>query len=257
MKLRAKIIAILALIALLGACSDHKPVTKAVSSAAVKPQAQVDRKPYTPSPPPLGQRKVEDILQAYGPYSTNKLKPYFTKAKVSYPPREVTFVALKQEKKLELWAKDNGDFQFIRSYDIQAASGRNGPKLHQGDKQVPEGIYRIAGLNPNSHYHLSMKINYPNEFDQFYASKEGRTNPGSDIFIHGRAESIGCLAMGDEAAEELFVLTALAGVSNTDIWISPTDFRKVSAVDLPTSPEWLMDRYRELAKELKKLPSGS
>lgn len=74
--------------------------------------------------------------------------------------------------------------------------------------------------------------------------------------IHGKAKSVGCLAMGDVAAEELFVLTALAGVSNTVIWISPTDFRKASEVDLPSSPEWLMDRYSELAKELKKLPSG-
>jgi hypothetical protein len=256
MKLRAKIIAILALIALLGACSDHKPVTKAVSSAAVKPQAQVDRKPYTPSPPPLGQRKVEDILQAYGPYSTNKLKPYFTKAKVSYPPREVTFVALKQEKKLELWAKDNGDFQFIRSYDIQAASGRNGPKLHQGDKQVPEGIYRIAGLNPNSHYHLSMKINYPNEFDQFYASKEGRTNPGSDIFIHGRAESIGCLAMGDEAIEELFVLTAHVGIDNVKVVIAPNDPRVYSLDADAKLPAWTKELYAMISREIDALSPG-
>jgi murein L,D-transpeptidase YafK len=80
---------------------------------------------------------------------------------VSYPPREVTFIALKQEKKLELWARNSGEFRFIRDYDIQAASGVAGPKLRQGDRQVPEDIYRIAGLNPNSHYHLSMKLNYP------------------------------------------------------------------------------------------------
>ena len=71
---------------------------------------------------------------------------YFAKAKVSYPPREVTFIALKQEKKLELWARDNGEFRFIRDYFIMAASGEAGPKLRQGDRQVPEGIYRIASV---------------------------------------------------------------------------------------------------------------
>lgn len=253
MKSSAKIFAALALMELLGACSDHKQVVKKVSPTAAKHQAQVDRKPYTLPPPPLGQRSVADILQAYGPYATNKLKPYFSKAKVSYPPRAVTFVALKQEKKLELWAKDNGDFQFIRSYDIQAASGRNGPKLRQGDKQVPEGIYRLEGLNPNSHYHLSMKINYPNEFDLFHAWQEGRTNPGSDIFIHGRAQSIGCLAMGDEAIEELFVLTAHVGVENVKIVIAPHDPRVYSLEADAELPEWTKELYAMISREINAL----
>ena len=254
MKSSAKIIAVLALIALLGACADHKPVTKAVSTAAVKPQAQAIQNFYAPLPlPPLGQRTVEDILQAYGPYATSKLKPYFTKAMVSYPPRAITFVALKQEKKLELWARDNGEFRFIRGYDIQAASGVNGPKLRQGDKQVPEGIYRIAGLNPNSDYHLSMKINYPNEFDLFHAWQEGRTNPGSDIFIHGRAQSIGCLAMGDEAIEELFVLTAQVGADNVKVVIAPHDPRLYSLATDAKLPEWTPELYAMISREIAAL----
>jgi murein L,D-transpeptidase YafK len=54
-----------------------------------------------------------------------------------------------------------------------------------------------------------MKINYTNEFDLFHAGEEGRTDLGSDIFIHGKDASIGCLSMGDEAINELFVLTPL------------------------------------------------
>jgi hypothetical protein len=38
--------------------------------------------------------------------------------------------------------------------------------------------------------------------------KDGRKNLGSNIMIHGKNCSVGCLAMGDEAAEELFVLAA-------------------------------------------------
>ena len=137
MKSTAKIIVGLALTGLLSACSGHKPATATASTTTVKPQAQAARKMYyIPSPPLPGQWTVEDILQAYGAYASRKLKPYFAKAKVSYPPREVTFIALKQEKKLELWARDSGEFRFIRDYDIQVSSGVAGPKLRQGDRQV-------------------------------------------------------------------------------------------------------------------------
>ncbi|MGZ8916502.1 MAG: L,D-transpeptidase family protein [Methylobacter sp.] len=173
---------------------------------------------------------------------------------MSYPPREVIFIALKREKKLELWARDSGEFRFIRDYYIQAASGVAGPKLRQGDRQVPEGIYRIAGLNPNSHYHLSMKINYPNEFDLFHAWQEGRADPGSDIFIHGKTASIGCLAMGDEAIEELFVLTALVGAENVKVVIAPHDPRVYPLkVDSEELPEWTPELYSIISREIKAL----
>ena len=210
---------------------------------------------YSIPPPKLpGEWTVADILQAYGANSTSKLNPYFARAKVLYPPREVTFIALKQEKKLELWARDSGEFRFIRDYDILAASGVDGPKLRQGDRQVPEGIYRIAGLNPNSHYHLSMKINYPNEFDLFHAWQEGRVNPGSDIFIHGKAASIGCLAMGDETIEELFVLAAQVGAENVKVVIAPHDPRAYPLQAASEKlPEWTPELYSIISREIKAL----
>jgi hypothetical protein len=249
MKSTAKIIVGAVLTILLGACSEHKPIT------AVKPQVQAHRKTYyIPPAKQPGQWTVEDILQGYGPYATRKLSSYFAKAKVSYPPREVTFIALKQEKKLELWARDSGEFRFIRDYYIQAASGVAGPKLRQGDRQVPEGIYRIAGLNPNSNYHLSMKINYPNEFDLFHAWQEGRADPGSDIFIHGKAASIGCLAMGDEAIEELFVLTAQVGAENVKVVIAPHDPKAYPLkADSEELPEWTPELYSIISREIKAL----
>ena len=101
MKSTAKIIAVLALTGLLGACSGHKPASVTASTTAVKPHAQTGRKMYFIPPPKLsGQRTVGDILQGYGAFATRKLNSYFAKAKVSYPPREVTFIALKLEKKL-------------------------------------------------------------------------------------------------------------------------------------------------------------
>ena len=253
MKSTTKIIAGLALTGLLGACSVHKPVS--TTTVAVKPHIQATRKMYEITPLRLpGQWTVADILQNYGVYTTRKLSPYFTKAKVSYPPREVTLIALKQEKKLELWARDNGEFRFIRDYNIKAASGVAGPKLRQGDKQVPEGVYRIEGLNPNSHYHLSMKINYPNEFDLFHAGQEGRSAPGSDIFIHGKAVSIGCLAMGDEAIEELFVLTAQVGAENVKVVIAPHDPRTYPlTANSEMLPEWTQELYLMISHEIKAL----
>jgi hypothetical protein len=262
----AKIITAFVLTGLLGACSGHKPTNSKARITIVKHHAKKHLQNQTQSTPVLfdftpaklpGQWTVEDVLKSYGAYVTGRLSYYFATAKVSYPPREVTLIAFKQEKKLELWARDSGEFRLIRDYFILAASGEAGPKLHQGDRQVPEGIYRITELNPNSHYHLSMKINYPNEFDLFRAEQERRTNLGSDIFIHGKAASIGCLAMGDQSIEELFVLTAQVGAENVKVVIAPHDPRTYPLeVDAKESPAWTTELYSIISREIVALSPG-
>ena len=256
MKSISTIVAGLTLTSLLVACSEYQPVNSTTNIALVKPQNQI--KPhYFPPINPFGERTVEDILQIYGSHVSRKLNNYFMQAKVSFPPKAITLVALKQEKKLELWARDNHEFRLIHTYDIRAASGVAGPKLRQGDKQVPEGIYRIDTLNPNSNYHLSMKLNYPNEFDLFHAEQEGRTNPGSDIFIHGWAVSAGCLAMGDEAIEELFVLTAKVGAENVKVVIAPHDPRDYPLeADSDELPIWTTDLYNDISREINSLSNA-
>lgn len=200
------------------------------------------------------QRTVEDVLQQYGPYAEQQLKPYFQRARVEYPPREIVLTAYKAERLLELWARGDGEFRLIRDYPILAASGTAGPKLRQGDKQVPEGVYRIEGLNPNSHFHLSMKLNYPNEFDWFHAEQDGRDNPGSDIFIHGKDVSVGCLAIGDAAIEELFVLVAQAGRDRVSVVIAPHDPRLTPLrADQEWLPEWTPELYAQIGRELQRL----
>jgi hypothetical protein len=253
MKSTSRIIIGLALTTLLAACTEYQPINTPTNTTLVKPQTQIKQN-YVPPINPIGQRTVDDIQQIYGANATRKLSNYFAQAKVSFPPREITLVALKQEKKLELWARDNTEFRLIHTYRIQAASGGAGPKLRLGDKQVPEGIYRIDGLNPNSHYHLSMKLNYPNEFDLFHAIQEGRTEPGSDIFIHGRAVSIGCLAMGDEAIEELFILTTQVGAENVKVVIAPHDPRAYPLTpDSAQLPLWTTELYANISREIKAL----
>src|SRR5262249_27232730 len=93
-----------------------------------------------------------------------------------------------------------------------------------------------------------LRVNYPNAFDRQMAAKDGRKNLGGDIMIHGKNLSAGCLAMGDEAVEELFVLAAQTGLSNIKLIIAPTDFREngLTALD-PGRPEWLPRLYTEIA----------
>jgi hypothetical protein len=253
MRPSAKTVSLLALAALLAACASHAPQEPAKVSA--KPKPRPSHAMSFPRPPKLpGQWTVEDVLDDFGAYAGRKMSPYFAKAKVPYPPREVVLLALKEEKKLEVWARSEGEFRFIRDYDIQAASGRAGPKLRQGDRQVPEGVYRIVSLNPNSHYHLSMKLDYPNAFDLLHADEEGRYDPGSDIFIHGKAASIGCLAMGDETIEELFVLTARVGKENVKVVIAPHDPRRSPLrADDDGLPAWAPELYALIDREVQAL----
>lgn len=185
--------------------------------------------------------------------STNraKLTGLFKQKNLSYPPKSVALLAIKQSSKLELWDTSTPNPTYITTYDILAKSGINGPKLLEGDYQVPEGIYKLIGLNPNSSYHLSMKVNYPNAFDKKHAKTDGRTKLGGDIFIHGKALSVGCLAMGDVVIEQLFTLVADIGHANTSIIITPSDPRKNP---LPTNnaKQWVNILYQNITDEFAK-----
>ena len=172
-----------------------------------------------------GGRTVSDVVRQFGPAATSRLRPFFESANVPYPPERIALLAFKRERTLELWVEHEGRWVSIRSWSITAASGGPGPKLRRGDRQVPEGIYQVEGLNPNSQYHLSVKLDYPNEFDRAKAREDGRTDLGGLIFIHGRAVSIGCIAIGDEAIEELFVLAAEVCRENIRVVLAPNDFR--------------------------------
>ena len=107
-------------------------------------------------------------------------------------------------------------------------------------------------MNPNSLFHLSLRVNYPNPFDKAIAKKEGRVGLGSDIFIHGNTGSVGCLAMGDEVAEDLFVLSAETGFNNIKVILSPIDFRRrqLSEEELSNLPNLCIELYANIKVEL-------
>ena len=143
----------------------------------------------------------------------------------------------KREHRLELWLEGaGGRFALFRAYDICRYSGQLGPKLAEGDRQAPEGFYRVAKaqLNPRSRHHLAFNIGFPNAFDKAH----GRT--GSFLMVHGGCTSVGCYAMTDAQIDEIYAVVAAAldaGQGEVDVSIFP--FRMTAAaLRASTSSEW-------------------
>ena len=99
---------------------------------------------------------------------------------------------------------------------IRLGDAPRGPKHFEGDERTPEGHYVISGRNPESAYHLSLRISYPDDADRAYAAAHGRP-PGGDIFVHGQPNDSaqdridedwtdGCIALGNDEIEELWDL---------------------------------------------------
>ncbi len=200
-------------------------------------------------------KTVEDRMTQYGAAVRARLAPSFKRVGVAYPPLGITLVGLKTERALEVWVEGpSGVWNHLKDYPIRAMSGTLGPKLREGDLQAPEGLYRVELLNPNSLYHLSLRVNYPNAEDRRRGKDDGREKLGSDIMIHGKECSVGCLAMGDEAAEDLFVLAAETGVAKVAIILSPVDFRvRELPSPMPPVPAWTDELYASIRKELATL----
>ena len=195
-------------------------------------------------------------LEMHGANVESRLQPAFAAAHLTYPPAEIAFVTIKQTRELHLYARPSPDtaWTLVRTYPVLALSGYLGPKLREGDKQVPEGFYRAEFLNPNSLFHVSIRLNYPNAADKAAARADGRTNLGSDIMIHGSSYSVGCIAIGNEAAEDLFVLAAIVGREWVQIIISPVDFRVPGTRAPDTDQPWIRSLYASLARELQNFP---
>ena len=112
----------------------------------------------------------------------------------------------KEEALLEVWIQSRGVYEHLKTYKICAYSGELGPKEKTGDMQAPEGFYKVTKslLNPNSKFHLSFNLGYPNAYDRVHK----RT--GSFLMVHGNCVSVGCYAMTDEKIEEIYALVGKA-----------------------------------------------
>jgi len=210
-------------------------------------------------------KTVDDRLAEFGAPARERWRVRFAAVGASYPPSEVAFLALKEERVLEVYAPIGGAstaWRRIAKFPIIGASGDAGPKLREGDLQVPEGIYRVESLHPNSLFHAALRLDYPNEFDRSMASRDGRTSRGAplggDIMIHGHDQSVGCLAMGDPAIEELFTLAADSGADAVRVVIAPWDLRVRAAPDATTLHEtaqpWAPELYRAISRVVAQFP---
>ncbi len=165
-------------------------------------------------------------------YQTKEItvKNHFNHKNLNYQGYRLFLRVFKKDGKLEVWIRPQGDnkYHLLVEYNICSPSGELGPKRKEGDRQVPEGVYHISHFNPQSNFHLSLGLNYPNRSDKIL----GHANPGSAIYIHGDCVTIGCLPMTDEIMKELYVLAVEArnsGQGNIPVHIFPT---RLSTADL-------------------------
>lgn len=107
---------------------------------------------------------------------------------------------------LEIWMQRDGRFELFATYPVCGFSGTLGPKLKEGDRQSPEGVYTVGSgqLNPASRWHRSFNLGFPNTFDRAYA----RT--GTFLMVHGGCSSVGCYAMTDDVIDEIWGIVTAA-----------------------------------------------
>ncbi|WP_407519824.1 hypothetical protein [Methylobacterium oryzisoli] len=131
-------------------------------------------------------------------------------ARDTVPAAPILIRTFKKEAELEVWKRaGDGRFVLLRTFPICRWSGQLGPKTRQGDRQAPEGFYAVPPrqMNPNSRYHLSFDVGYPNAFDRAHGGT------GSALMVHGTCSSAGCFAMTDRQVSEIYALAreAFAG----------------------------------------------
>lgn len=230
------------------------PSATVVKSAALTPVSTTPTHDFTvppqlpptaPEPPPPapdnwqampGPERLADLLQRRGDGITESL------TRRGFAPGNPVFIrVIKETSELELWLRRKGSTTFARyqTWPVARWSGVLGPKQKEGDQQAPEGCYSVTtrSMNPQSTYHLSFNIGYPNALDLAHQ----RT--GSLIMVHGKNVSIGCYAMTDPVIEEIYFIVHHALASGQDsIPVHCFPFRmtaeRLAAPDAKESP-WL------------------
>jgi murein L,D-transpeptidase YafK len=139
------------------------------------------------------------------------------------PASPVLIRIFKEESELEIWKQDRtGKFAHLKTYPMCRWSGKLGPKTTSGDRQAPEGFYHVtaAMLNPQSQYHLSFNLGYPNRLE----SALGYT--GASLMVHGACSSAGCFAMTDEGVAEIYAVVRDAlGSGQQSVQVQSLPFR--------------------------------
>jgi murein L,D-transpeptidase YafK len=125
-------------------------------------------------------------------------------------PPVTKVVVSKSDRKMWLYNNE----RVLETYRVHLGFAPQGHKQFEGDGRTPEGWYTIDRRNPNSRFHLSIGISYPNEADRAYAAAQGK-EPGGEIFIHGRSRykgrntgdwTEGCIAVTDREMEDIYAM---------------------------------------------------
>lgn len=196
----------------------------------------------------LGRRTLEGVLAELSLASPETVRAW-------QKWDHALLVALKEERQLWLYAREEGGgWQYIKNYPFTGFSGVLGPKTKEGDRQIPEGLYQVVSLNPNSRFHLSIELDYPNEFDRRMGRVDGRSSLGGDIFIHGGEATVGCIPIGDIPIEDLYLRIGLLGVEQVKVVMAPHDFRKKPFPEIQNPPDWLETKYDRIYQAMRHLP---
>ena len=161
------------------------------------------------------------------------LKKEFEKKGLTYPAKYMFIRSFKLDSEMEIWVKNNASdtFRLFKSYRVCTLSGKMGPKRKEGDRQVPEGFYYINDFNPNSNYHLSLGINYPNFSDRILSDAK---NPGGEIYIHGNCITVGCIPLTDEFIDEVYIMAVNAKNAGQDfipVHVFPVKFGNTGSMN--------------------------
>ncbi len=144
-----------------------------------------------------------------------------SKFRTYHGPEVTRIVVNKSDRRMHLYHHH----QRLRSFRVQLGGNPIGHKQREGDRRTPEGDYIIDRRNPNSAFHLSIGIDYPNEADRARAEANG-WRPGGDIFIHGQGPRFqrargdwtdGCIAVTDRQMEDIYAMVR----DGTPIRINP------------------------------------
>lgn len=139
----------------------------------------------------------------------------------TYDGPEVTSVIVQKQARRMYLLHHN---QVLRAFEINMGFAPEGHKEQEGDGRTPEGAYFIDRRNPDSNYHLSIGISYPNALDLARAEAAG-VRPGGNIFIHGTPKAMrrkgdwtaGCIAVSDREMEDIYAMVR----DGTPIFIYP------------------------------------
>jgi murein L,D-transpeptidase YafK len=129
------------------------------------------------------------------------------RAKGMTPESPVLIRIFKMESELEVWKIDSsGRYALLKIYPMCRWSGKLGPKTKTGDRQAPEGFYRVSmgGLNPKSQFYLSFNLGYPNKLEAALGYS------GEALMVHGACSSSGCFALSDQGVGEIYAVVEKA-----------------------------------------------